>query len=286
MSFANDLELTDCPLCNSKEGKFSYTGNRLAPYSVMRCTQCNLYYLSPRLKEKAMQASYADDRYFSGETHGYDNYADQETALRSTFSRLLKTLAQHKMTGGRLLEVGCGYGYLLDEARGFFDYRAGTDFSAAAVNTAKGLGFADEVYQGGIDAIPDTELFDFVIATHVIEHIYHPREFIHALLNHLRPGGFLLVATPNMGSFWRILMGRYWPSFKLPEHVLYFERSTLTRLLKECGVQHAKVIPYPHAFPLPLIAAKLHLKSPAVLNQINLWLPATTLAIAGIKGNG
>lgn len=283
MSFENDLESTVCPLCNSADSNMAYAGKGFAPYSVMRCAGCSFHYLSPRLKEAAMLACYEDDRYFEGEAHGYGNYADQETALRATFRRLLKTMARRGVTGGTLLEIGCGYGYLLDEARPYFDYRVGADFSAAAVRAAKV--FADAVYQGGVDAIPDAELFDCVIATHVVEHVYHPREFIDALLKHVRPGGCLLVATPDMGSFWRVLMGRYWPSFKLPEHVLYFEKKTLTRLLTDCGVQGASVVPYPHAFPLPLVAAKLRLKSPALLNKINLWLPATTLAIAGFKNN-
>ncbi len=230
-----------------------------------------------------MIAHYANNQYFSGKTHGYVDYAAQEPALRATFRRLLWALAQRGRTGGALLEIGCGYGYLLDEARPYFNRRVGTDFSSEAVRVAKC--YADEVYQGGVGAALDTEIFDCVIATHVIEHVYHPHEFVRALLKYLRPGGCLLVAAPDMGSFWRKLMGRHWPSFKLPEHVLYFDRATLTKLLEECGVEHPVVMPYPHAFPLPLIASKFGLMLPASLNRYNLWLPATTIAIMGVKKN-
>ena len=80
-------------------------------------------------------------------------------------------------------------------------------------------------------------------------------------------------------------MGRHWPSFKLPEHVLYFDRYTLAKLLEECGVDRPAMISYPHAFPLPLIASKLGLRLPDSLSRYSLWLPATTVAIMGVKGN-
>jgi SAM-dependent methyltransferase len=249
----------------------------------MSCTCCGLHYLSPRLKEDAMLSKYANDQYFSGQAHGYADYAAQEPTLRATFRRLLQTLALRGRVGGALLEIGCGYGYLLDEARTYFSRRVGTDFSSDALRMAKG--HADEVYQGGVEEVLDAEIFDCIIATHVIEHVYHPHEFIKTLLKHLRPGGCLMIAAPDMGSIWQKLMGRRWPSFKLPEHVLYFDRHTLTRLLEECGIEQPVIIPYPQAFPLPLIASKLGFRVPGSLNRFSLWLPATTIAIMGVKGN-
>jgi len=165
-----------------------------------------------------MLSPYLQDNYFSGVEQGYNNYAAQEPALRATFRRLLQTLAARGKTGEDLLEIGCGYGYLLDEARPYFKRRIGTDFSARAVEQARSR--ADQVYWGGIEAIREPERFDCAIATHVIEHVYHRQDFVSALLERLRPGGCLLIATPDMGSCWRKLMRSRWPSFKLPEHVL------------------------------------------------------------------
>ncbi|GLR14026.1 hypothetical protein GCM10007907_28160 [Chitinimonas prasina] len=276
----SDLESATCPLCASTTAKALYEG-RFAPYGLMSCQACGLGYLSPRLTEAAMLAHYANDQYFSGDQHGYNNYAAQAPALRATFRRLLQTLAKQGRTGGSLLEIGCGFGYLLHEAQPYFTRRVGTDFSAEAVRTAQT--HADAVYAGGVAAVPSGELFDCIIATHVIEHTYHPREFIRDLLLHLRPGGSLIIAAPDAGSFWRKLMGYRWPSFKLPEHVLYFDQCTLHRLLAECGLETLQTVPYPHAFPLPLIAAKLGLTLPASLGRHALWLPKTTIAIAGVK---
>src|SRR6185369_11113317 len=179
-------------------------------------------------------------------------------------------------------EVGCGHGFLLDEARPHFGRRVGTDYSPAAVRIASLR--ADAAYEGGADAaLGRGERFDCIIATHVIEHVYQPQRFTRALLAGLRPGGTLVLAAPDAGSAWRKLLGRRWPSFKLPEHVLYFDRATLARLLRDNGIAEPIEIPYPHAFPLPLVASKLGLRLPDALHRFHLWLPGTTVAMIGVK---
>lgn len=225
---------------------------------------------------------YQRDRYFAGgDGEGYENYSNQEIPLRRTFRRLLECLDKRRKTGGKLLEIGCGYGYLLDEAQPYFTQRVGTDYSSEAVANARR--FADTVIQGGVDEVGNGELFDCIIATHVIEHVYHPREFVQSLVEKLNSGGCLLIAAPDFGSFWRKMLGNRWPSFKFPEHVQYFDSKTLPRLMHECGLLALESIPYPHAFPLPLIASKIGLRLPKALDRFSFWLPATTIAYVGVK---
>lgn len=277
-----EIESTNCPLCDSHASNSIYGGRRFAPYGIRRCSRCGVAYLSPRLSERAMLAVYQQEQYFSAtDERGYSSYSAQESALRATFRRMLKTLAECERTGGALLEIGCGFGYLLDEARPYFTRRVGTDFSAGAVRQAQGR--ADQIYQGGVEAIAGTENFNCIISLQVIEHVYNPKWFVQALLKRLKVGGCLLIATPDMASYWRILMGSRWPSFKLPEHVVYFDAFTLARLLRECGLREVEPVPCPHAFPLPLIASKFGLSLPASLNRYSLWLPGTTVAVMGVK---
>lgn len=274
-------EVYICPLCGNKDSVEIYKGRRFHPYSVKLCPHCGLSFLSPRPTEQSMLRLYQQDDYFSGSKQGYSDYLAQESALRATFSRLLKNLSLRGKTGGDLLEIGCGYGYLLDEARPYFKRRVGTDFSAAAVEQAQKR--ADQVHRGGVDAINETEAFDCIIAAHVIEHVYHPQDFIKAIMKRLRPRGCLVIAAPDMGSFWRKLMGGRWPSFKLPEHIIYFDNLTLPHLLEQCGLHDIESVPYSHAFPLPLIAAKLGVSLSDYWNRYSLWLPATTVAYMGEK---
>ena len=228
-----------------------------------------------------MQDVYRQSSYYEGGTSGYadTSYTAQESALRATFKRLLANLARRGLTGGDLLDLGCGYGYLLDEARSFFDQRVGTDFSSQAAEIARATGA--EVYIGGIEQLPPERKFDCVVAIQVIEHVYEPLSFVRRIASHAKPGSHILLATPDIGGVLRKLMGRRWPSFKVPEHVLYFDYRTLSSLMVRAGLNDIRRLPYPHAFPLGLIAAKFGFKLPPWLGRLNAWVPATTVAAYG-----
>jgi SAM-dependent methyltransferase len=183
------------------------------------------------------------------------------------------------LTGGQLLEIGCGYGYLLDEARLLFNRRVGTEFSPQGAETARATGA--EVFVGGIDQVPPEAKFDCAVATQVIEHVYQPWPFVKQIAERTTPGGHIVLATPNIGGVLSKFMGRYWPSFKAPEHVVYFDFATLSALMRRAGLNDVYRLPYPHAFPFGLLAAKFGLALPPLLAHLKIWVPATTVAAYG-----
>jgi len=274
-----NLEYPVCPLCESDRREFPFRLHE--PYRVARCIGCGFHYLYPRLIESAMQEVYRESSYYEGGACGYadTSYTAQELALRATFKHLLRNLAKRGLTRGDLLEIGCGYGYLLDEARSFFGRRVGTDFSPEGAKIARATG--TEVFVGGIEQVPSEAKFDCVIGTQLIEHVYEPLSFVKRLVGHTKPGGHIILATPDIGGVLRKAMGRGWPSFKVPEHVLYFDFRTLSSLLRRAGLNDVCRLPYQHAFPLGLIAAKFRFKLPSWLGHFNVWVPATTVAVYG-----
>jgi 2-polyprenyl-3-methyl-5-hydroxy-6-metoxy-1,4-benzoquinol methylase len=278
-----NLEYPACPLCDSDQRQVAFRLDR--PYRVARCATCGFYYLYPRLFEDTMREAYRQSSYYEAGAFGYadTSYIAQEPALRATFKRLLCNLGKHGLTGGKLLEIGCGYGYLLDEARFFFDRRVGTEFSPEAAETARATGA--EVFVGGIEQVPAQAKFDCLLATQVIEHVYEPLPFLKRLANHTKLGGHIVLATPNIGGVLRKLMGSRWPSLKAPEHVLYFDFRTLSLLMRQAGLSDVRRLPYPHAFPLGLIAAKFGFTPPPLLGQFKIWVPATTVAAYGKVSN-
>lgn len=273
------FEYPACPLCHGHDRTFPYELEE--GYRVARCQTCGTHYLYPRLTEAAIQLVYQDPTYYQGGRSGYadTSYFDQEMALRATFKCLLRNLRTRGMTGGDLLEVGCGYGYLLDEARSLFVRRVGTEFSPHAAAHARETGA--DVFVGGVEQLPRDAKFDSALAIQVIEHIYDPIRFMKQLLAHIKPGGYVLLATPDIGGALRKLMGKSWPSFKVPEHVIYFDFDTLKRLMTEAGLAGVRRFPYPHAFPLGLIAVKFGFSLPPALARVNVWVPATTVAAVG-----
>lgn len=280
MSFSSgQLERCGCPTCGADRPLRSRY--RHEPFEVVRCGSCGLWYLSPRLSQSAIRAHYEAPEYFEGDESGYGSYALQERSLRLTFRALLHQLKRRGWTGGKLLEVGCGYGYLLDEASGLFDRRVGTEMSTEACQRAQHR--ADEIRPGNIEQISKTERFDCIVALQVIEHVYDPINFVQELRERLQVGGHLVLSTPNMGSFWRTLMGRHWASFKYPEHVAFYDSQTLPDLMRRSGLADVERIPHPHAFPAGEVLAKLGIPSARRWLPGSLWVPATTIAYVGMR---
>ena len=84
--------------------------------------------------------------------------------------------------------------------------------------------------------------FDIVVLADVIEHVRSPKEFLTRVKNLVKPGGTIFLAVPSLDSLSSRLMGRYWMEFKL-EHLFYFDRNTMTRLLTDCGFRHITEAP-------------------------------------------
>lgn len=275
----HSLEKANCPLCQQAEGKVKYSFD---PFHMVLCKDCGIFYLSPRLSEEAMKAYYRSGLYYGGSPIGYNraDYSEQERSLRLTFRALMKKLERRNLTGGSLLEVGCGYGYLLDEAKPYFSDTAGTEYSEEAI--ARASAYCDRLFPGGIDSIPRDDRYRAIVANQVIEHVYRPREFVRSLIDLLEPGGYLLLATPNIKSPLRYLLGKKWPSFKIPEHVILFDEKSLTGLLLDCGLTEVSRLSYRHAFPMGILNRLMPI--PGFLNGSIVWIPTTTVCAYGFKG--
>lgn len=267
------LERPPCPLCGTDAPRVAYAWSE-HPYQVVRCGACRFLYLSPRPAPAALAELYRGGGYWEGA--GYEDYAAQEATLRATARGLLGRLARRGL-GGRLLEVGCGWGYLLDEARPWFSPREGTELDPVAC--ARARQHADAIHAGGVEAIPPGARYDLIVSSQVVEHVTDPLAFLRGQASHLAPGGAVVVVTPDAGSAWRRALGRRWPSFKLPEHLLYFDRRSLTGLLQRAGLPRVERLPYPHAFPLGELGRKLGLGLPGRLSRVGVWLPGTCLAL-------
>ncbi len=273
-----DMETTNCLICQSSNSSIIHTFRQL---NVVICRECGLVYLNPRLKELTMRTAYRSENYFLRSVDaGYEDYSFQENSLRITFRRFLEQLKKQGMTSDRLLEVGSGYGYFLDEAKHFFSYRAGIELSREAGSRAERLSGA-HVHVGDIGSLPpEFNNFTLIVLINVIEHIYSPIEFLFSIKKLLKNDGRIVIATPDIGNFWYKIMKKRWPSFKIPEHVAFYSGKTLRLLLQKTGFVDIQALPFAHAFPCGLIAGKLGIPIKGELSKKPVWLPKTMVALA------
>jgi SAM-dependent methyltransferase len=162
-----------------------------------------------------------------------DAYLAEETGRRATAAHLLDLIAAH-VDGGRLLDVGCGHGLLLDEARRRGFDVVGLELSRSAARHAR------EVLGLDVREVPLEEFgvwdgFDVVVLADVLEHLDDPVAAVQRCARLLRPSGALCVVTPDPSSVTARVAGRRWWGY-LPAHACLLPRATLRELLGEQGL--------------------------------------------------
>lgn len=161
-------------------------------------------------------------------------YLSEEHGRRVTARRLLDLLGRYAPRG-RLLDVGCGHGLLLDEARRRGYVVNGIELSEDAARYARGR------LDLPVREIPiehrslDRERFDAILLIDVLEHLDDPRRSLRRCMELLAPGGALLVATPDPSAPIARLAGRRWWSY-IPAHYCLIPRVTLRELLSADGL--------------------------------------------------
>jgi ubiquinone/menaquinone biosynthesis C-methylase UbiE len=121
---------------------------------------------------------------------------------------------------GRLLEVGCGLGHMLDWLAS--DYKVfGVDINDWALEQAD-VRLPDgeflNVDAHDLSIFPD-EYFSVVAAKHVVEHLVDPDKAIKEMSRVLKPGGLLLFSTPNLDSPMRERKGEKWVGYQDSTHI-------------------------------------------------------------------
>ena len=136
--------------------------------------------------------------------------------------------------GGRLLEVGCGGGDSLALLQELGWDAEGVDFDPEAVANARAKGL--RVRQGDLagQGYPSSS-FDAVIASHVIEHVPDPEALLVEALRVLRPGGTLVLYTPNAASLGRRHYREDWRGLEPPRHLHVFTPQALSALTRRAG---------------------------------------------------
>ncbi|HEX3318746.1 MAG TPA: class I SAM-dependent methyltransferase, partial [Solirubrobacteraceae bacterium] len=165
-------------------------------------------------------------------------------------------------TRKRLLDVGCGPGLLLDEARRRGYRVMGLELSEASLTHARAaLGLTAE--QTALTEFDEPAGFDVIVLADVIEHLDDVPAGLDRCRDLLGPGGTLCIVTPDPASRTARLVGERWWGY-VPAHTFLLPRATLRRLLTERGLSIAVDIPLVRTFSLRYWMAGLGERSGAI----------------------
>lgn len=197
------------------------------------------------------------------------DYLHEEAGQRTTARAALERV-QRYAGPGRLLEVGCWVGFLLDEARSRGWEVMGIEPSTFASAYARDHLGLDVRTAELFDVEPERGLFDAVVLADVIEHLPEPGAALDRIASLVRPGGVLYLALPNAGSLVARASGRRWWSV-IPTHMHYFTRKSLTELLARHGWEVLEVGTAPKAFTVRYYFERLAGYSVAVSRSL-VWI--------------
>jgi SAM-dependent methyltransferase len=170
---------------------------------------------------------------FEGPVPGYRGYAEEEPVMRRNFDRRLAVLERFTRPGP-LLDVGCALGFFVRAAAAHGWEAHGVELSEYAASAAAAQGL--RVVHGDFLALEvEPAHLAAVTMLDVLEHVADPRAYVRRAHDLLRPGGVLAVETADLASVLARAWGRRYHFFTPPNHLTYFTRATLGRLLREEG---------------------------------------------------
>jgi SAM-dependent methyltransferase len=228
--------LTECPVCTSTKLRHKWEVNG---YKIVRCATCHLIFVNPQPKEEVLNELYSE-KYF-------DKYRDEKT------TRIEQNLLKHDymlekieefVDICKLLEVGAAFGDFLLRAKSRGWEVMGIEKSECGCTLISGKTLP--VFRGDLlSAGLDSEILDAVVCDNTIEHLLDPKGFIVETHRILRTGGIIFVRTPDIGSHnaifnnvaSRFLGRKLWSEIRPPEHLFYFSKRTLSRLLRSSGFE-------------------------------------------------
>ncbi|MBT8058844.1 MAG: class I SAM-dependent methyltransferase [Xanthomonadales bacterium] len=218
-----------CPLCSNVQAD---TLGVKEGYPVVRCRNCDLYYLQPMPGSEELAAI-------------YDDYDSTEMYLRKYRKKILTATYKQKLVGRylgsgpkRFLDIGCNVGAVCEAARRQGFESTGIDLDEPTLQKARELspGCRFECMTS-YELAERGEKFDLVFCTEVLEHVPETHEFAASFRDLLNDRGVLYLTTPDAGH--RRVPADFisWDEVKPPQHLIFYGRDTVTRLLEAHGFE-------------------------------------------------
>lgn len=256
---SNDFSGLFCDVCLKNNWSFYREGEDRIYYKngvkfqIINCDYCFFKKIYPQPTVSELLKYYPKE---------YDQYDDLVNVfvyggLSRFFIRLIKFLKTGKSApsvvlenntgsgyeGYRFLDIGCGSGSYLENIRVKYPMADfyGLDLSPEACQITSSKGF--KVFCGSIlDSVWPDEFFDEINMSHVIEHLYNPRLELGRVFRMLKPGGKIVISTPNSSSLtWKIFKS-YWFAQETPRHLHLFNPENLVLMLQDIGFIYRKVL--------------------------------------------
>ncbi len=197
--------------------------------------------------------------YFCGD-RGW-NYASYDKINHAKIFRKITSFIKNQEIGGRFLDIGCAFGFLVEQVAPFFDELYGCDISSFAIQEAKKKNPKANLKVVNLDKAfpyPDN-FFDCITALDVLEHTKDIEENVKKIVKKIKPGGYFILSLPIKG----IIRKMFGSLDKDETHISILKGKEIIRIVKASGL---KIIKKRHFCPSPVLYRVYHI--PAELELI------------------
>lgn len=231
-----------CPVCGTStrdarsfecfDDRYVYPGR----FHRQQCPNCSHCFIRESFSESELQNQYT--HYYPRSSFDLDHYVQykKDNPFASWFNGDLYSPFLWVKPGSRVLDIGCGFGQSLGylQQQGCDVYGVEADENIRRV--ADKFGF--KVHVGLFDPAnyPDG-FFDIVTMGQVVEHVGNPRQTLRDVARVLKPGGIVILSTPNAKGWGAAVFGKYWINWHAPYHLQLFTPESMQALAKQTGLR-------------------------------------------------
>lgn len=181
----------------------------------------------------------------TGQVQGASSYwhGDKPPGSHSYISEPV-VAACRRLTGARVIDLGCGNGWLCKSLAEAGYEVCGFDASENGIENARRLVPSGRFLVANLDADScgfEGEQFDIAVSTEVIEHLYDPNKLLRYARSVLRERGYIVITTPYHGYLKNLAIAglakwdHHHQSRRVGGHIKFWSRLSLTALLSENG---------------------------------------------------
>lgn len=210
----------NCYLCGSPNTRLL---RKVRDHDLLICSDCSLVYRQNR--EDGAGISADQEKFFR-------EYLKEEELYAAYFNEKLRGIESRRPVGA-LLDFGCGAGTFLRCARERGWEVVGVEGSAPAAAYSRQTGL--DIREGVIENLSLSGLFDVVTAFQTIEHFADPVAFLNSIRTLLKPGGLLVLTTPDRKSLLGTLLGKRWFGYFNDEHLFFYDCDSFKRSIQKAG---------------------------------------------------
>ena len=257
------MKTDNCPICQSREFSYYQAGQN---YTLAKCRECGMVWdnTPPREPTAIYQANYYQNE---GGKGGYSDYLASMKMNSKTFRRRLLA-AQKKLGSDRplLLDVGCALGDCLLEAKKLgWENPLGLEVSEYAVEFARSRDLL--VFRGDLFNHPfQSNSFNLITLQDMLEHTTNPLSQLEAAYQLLKPGGCILITTPNVEGILAKILRSFWYHYKPGEHLTYFSFNTIKLALEKAGFVKIESKPTSKSLSVEYILDRLKYYQPQIFS--------------------